>query len=109
MNGWNNLHVYYTNINELVLSCIEPFFNLQKWPGLRYFWGAPLCRRNPFKAAFTALLSALPSSRTRSFVTCKRSCKPGQVFLSRHIPPTSAARCCCLMVKIPLSTTIATG
>lgn len=38
MTRWNNYHIYYTNINELILSCLEPFFSLQKWEGMQYFW-----------------------------------------------------------------------
>lgn len=54
LTGWNNLHVYYTNINDLILSCIEPFFKLQKWPGVRYFWERHYAGGAHLRLRFTA-------------------------------------------------------
>lgn len=54
MTAWNNVHVYYTNINELVLSCIEPFFNRQKFPGMRYFWERHYAGGAHLRLRFTA-------------------------------------------------------
>lgn len=54
MTSWNSLHVYYTNINELILSCIEPFFNLQKWPGMQYFWERHYAGGAHLRLRFTA-------------------------------------------------------
>jgi hypothetical protein len=60
MTGWNNVHVYYTNINELVLSCIEPFFNLQKWSGMRYFWERHYAGGAHLRLRFTASPECIP-------------------------------------------------
>ena len=54
MASWNNYHVYYTNINELILSCIEPFFSLQKWPGMQYFWERHYAGGAHLRLRFTA-------------------------------------------------------
>ena len=54
MTSWNNLYVYYTNVNELILSCIEPFFSLQKWPGLQYFWERHYAGGAHLRLRFTA-------------------------------------------------------
>jgi hypothetical protein len=58
MTIWNNLHIYYTNLNDLVLSCIEPFFNLnfQKWPGIQYFWERHYAGGTHLRLRFTAPL-----------------------------------------------------
>lgn len=90
MTGWNNLHVYYTNINELVLSCIEPFFKLQKWPGVRYFWERHYAGGTHLRLRFTAspeCISQLENALVRHVQTFLQA-RP-----SAPVPAYSADKC----------------